>query len=186
MRPLFWKQLESCWVEYFDFYLMHAQGKEYFEKFKKCRAYEQALELKAEGLIRHVGLSFHDKSEVLDEILTEYPQMEFVQLQLHYMGYDGPVIQGRQGCEVCAKHGKSVIVMEPVKGGNLVKLPEDALRYITDLHGDSPVGYDSRSGRLPWGVYSDNTIFYLHTFVFPLQQSKMIYFYLMCSQQNIL
>lgn len=63
---------------------MHAQGKGYFEKFKKCRAYEQALELKAEGLIRHVGLSFHDKSEVLDEILTEYPQMEFVQLQLHY------------------------------------------------------------------------------------------------------
>lgn len=130
-------------MEYFDFYLMHAQGKGYFEKFKKCRAYEQALELKAEGLIRHVGLSFHDKSEVLDEILTEYPQMEFVQLQLqlHYMGYDGPAIQGRQCCEVCAKHGKSVIVMEPVKGGNLVKLPEDALRYITDLHGDSPVGY---------------------------------------------
>ena len=154
MRPLFQKQLESCWVEYFDFYLMHAQGKGYFEKFKKCRAYEQALELKAEGLIRHVGLSFHDKSEVLDEILTEYPQMEFVQLQLHYMGYDGPAIQGRQCCEVCAKHGKSVIVMEPVKGGNLVKLPEDALRYITDLHGDSPAGYDSRGGRLLWGVYS--------------------------------
>ena len=152
MRPLFQKQLESCWVEYFDFYLMHAQGKVYFEKFKKCRAYEQALELKAEGLIRHVGLSFHDKSEVLDEILTEYPQMEFV--QLHYMDYDDPDIQGRQGCEVCAKHGKSVIVMEPVKGGNLVKLPEDALRYITDLHGDSPAGYDSRGGRLLWGVYS--------------------------------
>lgn len=148
-------------MEYFDFYLMHAQGKGYFEKFKKCRAYEQALELKAEGLIRHVGLSFHDKAEVLDEILTEYLQMEFVQLQLHYMGYDDPAIQGRQGCEVCAKHGKSVIVMEPVKGGNLVKLPEDALRYITDLHGDSPAGYDSRGGRLLWGVYSDNTIFYL-------------------------
>ena len=80
-------------MEYFDFYLRHAQGKEYFEKFKKCRAYEQALELKAEGLIRHVGLSFHDKSEVLDEILTEYPQMEFVQLQLHYMDYDDPAIQ---------------------------------------------------------------------------------------------
>lgn len=126
-------------MEYFDFYLMHAQGKGYFEKFKKCRAYEQALEL---------------KSEVLDEILTEYPQMEFVQLQLHYMDYDDPAIQGRQCCEVCAKHGKSVIVMEPVKGGNLVKLPEDALRYITDLHGDSPAGYDSRGGRLLWGVYS--------------------------------
>lgn len=150
-------------MEYFDFYLMHAQGKGYFEKFKKCRAYEQALELKAEGLIRHVGLSFHDKSEVLDEILTEYPQMEFVQLQLHYyMDYDDPAIQGRQCCKVCAKHGKPVIVMEPVKGGNLVKLSEDALRYITDLHGDSPVGYAIHAA----AGYSGAFILIIQSFIF--------------------
>ena len=145
VRPLFQKQLESCGVEYFDFYLMHAQSKAIFEKFKKCRGYEQALELKAEGKIRHVGLSFHDKAEVLDEILTEYPQMEFVQLQLNYMDYDDPAIQGRQCCEVCARHGKPVIVMEPVKGGNLVNLLEDALHFITDLHGGSPASYAIRA-----------------------------------------
>ena len=153
VRPLFQKQLESCGVEYFDFYLMHAQGKAYFEKFKNCRAYEQALELKAEGKIRHVGLSFHDKAEVLDEILTEYPQMEFVQLQLNYMDYDDPAIQGRQCCEVCKKHGKPVIVMEPVKGGSLAQLPEDALAYLTALHGDSPAGYAIRAAAGYPGVF---------------------------------
>ena len=153
VRPLFQKQLESCGVEYFDFYLMHAQGKVYFEKFKKCRAYEQALELKAEGKIRHVGLSFHDKAEVLDEILTEYPHMEFVQLQLNYMDYDDPAIQGRQCCEVCQKHGKPVIVMEPVKGGNLVNLPADAAHYLTDLQGDSAAGYAIRAAAGYPGVF---------------------------------
>ena len=78
IRPLFAKQLELLGVEYLDFYLMHAQNARNFEKYKACRAYETALALKAEGKIRHVGLSFHDSAEVLDRILTEYPQMEFV------------------------------------------------------------------------------------------------------------
>lgn len=73
VRPLLEKQLHDCGLEYFDFYLMHSQNKEIFEKYKKCRAYEQAIEFKKEGKIKHLGMSFHDKAEVLDEILTEYP-----------------------------------------------------------------------------------------------------------------
>ena len=78
IRPFFESQLEACGVEYFDFYLMHSQSKDIFEYFKKCRAYETALELKKEGKIHHFGISFHDKAEVLEEILKEYPQIEVV------------------------------------------------------------------------------------------------------------
>ena len=144
VRPLFEKQLESCGVDYFDFYLMHAQSKDIFEKYKRCRAYEQAFELKTEGKIRHVGLSFHDKAEVLDEILTAYPQIEAVQIQLNYLDFDDPAVQSRLCYEVCRKHGKPVIVMEPVKGGNLVNLPEDAKKVLDDLHGGSPASYAIR------------------------------------------
>lgn len=80
IRPFFESQLEACGVEYFDFYLMHAQSKDIFAHFKKCHAYETALELKEEGKIRHFGISFHDKAEVLEEILKEYPQIEVVQI----------------------------------------------------------------------------------------------------------
>ena len=80
IRPFFLKQLEWCGVEYFDFYLMHAQGLRNYDKFKRCRAYETAYELKLEGLIRHLGLSFHDRAEVLDMILTEHPEIEIVEL----------------------------------------------------------------------------------------------------------
>ena len=76
IRPLFETQLEVCGVDYFDFYLMHAQSAERFEKYRRCRAYETALELKAEGKIRHLGISFHDSPEVLETILTAYPQIE--------------------------------------------------------------------------------------------------------------
>jgi hypothetical protein len=87
IRPLFESQLEACGVDYFDFYLMHAQSKEIFAKFKKCNAYETALQLKEEGKIKHFGISFHDRSEVLDDILTQYPQVEVVQIQLNYVDY---------------------------------------------------------------------------------------------------
>lgn len=144
IRPSFQKQLESCGVEYFDFYLMHAQTKTLFEKYKKCRAYEQAFELKAEGKVKHVGLSFHDSAEVLDEILTEYPDIEVVQIQLNYIDFEDPAVQSRKCYEVCVKHDKPVIVMEPVKGGNLVNLPEEGKKILDDLNGGSVASYAIR------------------------------------------
>ena len=144
IRPFFESQLEAFGVDYFDFYLMHAQNADNFKKFKACRAYETAFALKAEGRIRHVGLSFHDRAEVLDQILTEYPQIEVVQIQFNYLDYDDIAVQSRKCYEVCRKHGKPVLVMEPVKGGSLVNLPEEAKKVLDDLHGGSPASYAIR------------------------------------------
>ena len=144
IRPLFESQLAACGVEYFDFYLMHAQDRNIFEKFKKCRAYETALEFLAEGKIKHFGISFHDRAEVLEQILTEYPQIEVVQIQFNYVDYEDEAVESRKVYEVCEKHGKPVIVMEPVKGGSLVNLPPDAQKILDDLHGGSNASYAIR------------------------------------------
>lgn len=152
VRPFFESQLQACGVDYFDFYLMHAQNEENFKKFKRCRAYEQAFELKSEGKIKHVGLSFHDTAKVLDDILTEYPQIEVVQIQLNYVDYDDPAIQSRKCLEVCNKHAKPVIVMEPVKGGNLVNLPEEGKKYFDEL-GGSYASYAVRFAASCQGVF---------------------------------
>lgn len=133
IRPLFQNQLAACGVDYFDYYLMHAQSADIFAKFKRCRAYETALELKEEGKIRYFGISFHDKASVLEEILKEYPQIEVVQIQFSYVDYDDPAVESRKCYEVCRKFHKPVIVMEPCKGGNLTNLPEDAQKVFDDL-----------------------------------------------------
>ena len=144
IRPFFENQLEWCGTDYFDFYLMHAQNTEIYEKFKKCKAYETAFELKAEGKIRHVGISFHDTADVLEKILTEYPQIEVVQIQFNYLDYDDEAVQGRKVYEVCRKFGKPVLIMEPVKGGSLVNMPADAKKILTDLNGGSTASYAIR------------------------------------------
>lgn len=144
IRPFFESQLEACGVDYFDFYLMHAQNADNFKFFKKCRAYETAFALKEEGKVRHVGLSFHDKAEVLEQILTEYPQIEAVQIQFNYVDYDDPAIEGRMCYDVCRKFGKPIIVMEPVKGGNLVNLPEESSAVLSELGGGTAASYAIR------------------------------------------
>lgn len=144
IRPLFMSQLEACGVEYFDFYLMHAQNAKNFEQFKACRAYETAFELKKEGFIRHVGLSFHDSAEVLDNILNTYPEIEVVQIQFNYLDYTDPSVDSRGVYEVCEKHNKPVIVMEPVKGGQLVGLPDEAQAVFDELKGGSNASYAIR------------------------------------------
>lgn len=144
IRPFFEGQLAACSVDYFDIYLMHAQGADNFAYFKKCRAYETALEMMAEGKFRHFGISFHDRAEVLEQILTEYPQIEVVQIQFNYVDYDDPAVESRKCYEVCRKFGKPVIVMEPVKGGNLVNLPENAKAVFEELQGGRPASYAIR------------------------------------------
>lgn len=144
IRPFFESQLAACGVDYFDFYLMHAQSAENFEFFKQCRTYETALELKAEGKIKHFGISFHDRAAVLEQILTEYPQIEVVQIQFNYLDYNDPAVESRKCYEVCRKFNKLVIVMEPVKGGNLVNLPPDAKEVLDELNGGSPASYAIR------------------------------------------
>jgi len=144
IRPFFESQLKACGVEYFDFYLMHAQDRNNYQKYIRCRAYEIALQLKAEGKIRHFGISFHDKAEVLDMILTEHPEIEIVQIQFNYVDYEDASVESRKVYEVCEKHGKPVIVMEPVKGGSLVNLPDEADQILRGLNGGSNASYALR------------------------------------------
>ena len=144
IRPFFESQLEACGVSYFDVYLMHAQSAETFAFFKSCRAYETALALRDEGKLRHFGISFHDRAAVLEQILTEYPQVEVVQIQYNYLDEDDPAIESGRCLEVCRRFGKPAIVMEPVKGGNLANLPEDAAAPLKALGGGSPASYAVR------------------------------------------
>ena len=114
---------------------MHAQGRGNFQHYRSCRAYETALELKKEGKIRHLGISFHDTAEYLDMILSTYPEIEVVQIQFNYIDFDDDGVQSRKCYEVCRKHSKPIIVMEPVIGGSLVSLPDEAGAILDALGG---------------------------------------------------
>ena len=94
--------------------------------------------------MRHVGISFHDRAEFLEQILNDYPEIEVVQIQFNYLDYDDLAVQSRRVYEVCRKYNKPVIVMEPVKGGNLVNLPDEARKVLEELHGGSPASYAIR------------------------------------------
>ena len=144
IRPLFQQQLDACGVEYFDFYLMHAQGRRNYDHFKDCRAYETAFALKAEGKVRHVGISFHDSPDMLERILNDYPEIEVVQIQFNYLDYENPAVQSRAVYEVLERYGKPVLIMEPVKGGTLVKLPNEAQAVLDELGGGSNASYAIR------------------------------------------
>lgn len=136
MERIFNEQREKCGVEYFDYYLLHALDAEHYKTVKRLDCFEFALQKKAEGKVKHVGFSFHDSAEVLDEILTEHPETEFVQLQLNYLDWEDPNVQSRKCYETAVKHGKKVVVMEPVKGGTLANLPEKAKEVLHALHPD--------------------------------------------------
>ena len=138
--PFFESQLEACGVEYFDFYLFHAVRGSTDAHFTETNAYEIVKGLKAAGKIRHLGFSFHDNAEFLDAFLTKHPDLEFVQLQFNYADYDDLKVQSRRCYEVCRKHDKPVFIMEPVKGGSLINLPEEALSLMEG----SPAGYAIR------------------------------------------
>lgn len=144
IRPLFEQQLALCGVDYFDFYLFHALNRNSYQKHKACKSFETIRQLKSEGRIRHIAMSFHDTADILDLILTEQPQIEAVQLQLNYLDYDDPGVQSKACYDVAVKHGKRVIVMEPVKGGALVNLPEAAVAEFKKLGNATPVSYALR------------------------------------------
>ena len=144
IRPLFQKQLDACGVDYFDFYLMHALNASRIPHFRKTRAFEIVEELKKEGRIRHIGISFHDTADALEDILAEFPQIEVVQLQFNYVDYEDEKVQSRKCYEVCRRYSKPVIVMEPVKGGSLVDLPDSAQKVLDRLNGGSNASYAIR------------------------------------------
>ena len=111
--------LERTGAGYFDFYLLHALNKDSAKTFEEWGLWEYFLKKKEEGLIKHLGFSFHDSPEVLDDILSKHPEAEFVQLQINWADWEDPKVQSKGSWEVARKHNKDIIVMEPVKGGLL-------------------------------------------------------------------
>ncbi len=125
-------QLEKTGAGYFDYYLLHGIEAAMLPKYEGLDCFSWLLEKKAQGLVRHAGFSFHDTPELLDELLTKYPEMEFVQLQINYLDWESQWIHSRACYEVAEKHGKPVIVMEPVKGGSLAKVPAEVEKLFHD------------------------------------------------------
>jgi len=144
-RQMFYTSLERTGAGYFDFYLLHNLGENRTHYFDDYDIWNFLAERKAEGLIRHLGFSFHDKADELDKLLTAHPEMEFVQLQINYIDWESPAIESRKCLEVARKHGKPVIIMEPVKGGNLANPPEDVKKLFAEVNPDlSPSGWAVR------------------------------------------
>ena len=137
-------QRKKCGVEYFDYYLLHGVEASMIDKYEKFDCFRWLLDKKAKGLVRHAGFSFHDTPELLDSLLTKYPEMEFVQLQLNYLDWESQWIRARECYAVAEKHGKSVIVMEPVKGGTLARLPEAAEKLFRE--------HDAKASLPSWAI----------------------------------
>ncbi len=121
-KPIFNTQLERTGAGYFDYYLLHALNAGSVESIKKTGVWKFVWEMKEKGLIKHVGFSFHDTVEPLEKILENYPEMEFVQLQINYADWENDSIQSRQCYELARQYNIPIIVMEPVKGGSLATM----------------------------------------------------------------
>lgn len=136
---IFNEQLEKCGVDYFDYYLLHNLGVTHYEITQKFDSFAFVQEKKNEGKIRQIGFSYHDNADLLEKILTAHPEVDFVQLQINYLDWDNESIQSRKCYEIARKHNKPVIVMEPVKGGTLAKVPEKAEKLFKDYHPDMSI-----------------------------------------------
>ena len=123
MEKIFQESLDRAGLEYYDFYLLHAMSAEREQKADELGAWDFMKKLKAEGRAKHIGFSFHDTAEALEHILQNHPEMEFVQLQINYVDWESESVQSRKCYEVARKYNKSVIIMEPVRGGSLAIMP---------------------------------------------------------------
>ena len=131
---IFYEQMKKTGIrDYFDMYLIHDIETGNIDKYEKLDCFDWIINKKKEGLARHIGFSFHATPELLDRVLTDHPEMEFVQLQLNYLDWESESVQSRKNYEVCVRHGKPVIVMEPVKGGTLAKVPGKAEQMLKNL-----------------------------------------------------
>lgn len=152
VERIFQESLNRTGVDYFDFYLLHSVEKSHYPTYEKYQCFDFIQEMKKQGKIKYMGFSFHDDADFLDKVLTEHPEIDFVQLQLNYLDWENGVIQSRRNYEVARKHHKPIIVMEPIKGGTLASFSDDiekiykdyapqksiaswALRYVASLDG---------------------------------------------------
>lgn len=186
---IFEQRLANCGVDYFDYYLLHNLSEPRYEEIcKPCGLFGFISEKKKAGIIKNIGFSFHDSAKVLDRILTEHPEIDFVQIVINYFDWNSYVIQSKECYEVARKHGKQVVVMETVKGGMLANVPEEAkermrkaqpelsdaswaVRFATGLDGILAV----LSGMSNYSQVEDNTS-YMQDFVPMTEEEKKICF----------
>lgn len=139
MEEVFNEQLERTGAGYFDFYLLHGIDAGSREMFENSEAWEFIAEKKAAGLVRHIGFSFHDHASALEEILAKHPEAEFVQLQINYADWGDPVVESRNCYDTARKFGVPIVVMEPLRGGKLVGLPDEIGADLKKCRPDAPI-----------------------------------------------
>ncbi|MCW3787883.1 aldo/keto reductase [Plebeiibacterium sediminum] len=144
LERIFNEQLEKVGVDYFDYYLLHNLCVDNYVKAEKFDAFTFIQEKQKQGKIKHIGFSYHDNAKLLDEILTKHPEIEFVQLQINYIDWDNQSIQSGKCYEVAQKHGKKVVVMEPLKGGSLANVPDSVADHFKSSNSDLSVA--------SWGI----------------------------------
>lgn len=132
MERIFQTSLDRAGLSYYDFYLLHALGKDSAKKAEEVGAWDFIKQLKQEGRAKHIGFSFHDTADVLEDILQKHPEAEFVQLQINYADWDSEGVQARKCYETARRHNKAVIIMEPVKGGALATMTPEVQKLFKD------------------------------------------------------
>lgn len=135
-KQQFFKSLERTGAGYFDYYLLHALMENNYTKYDKYHIWDFVKEQKEKGLIRHFGFSFHAGPELLDKLLTQHSEVDFIQLQINYADWENPSVAARANYEVARRHNKSIVIMEPVKGGNLADPPQKVKELFKTYHPD--------------------------------------------------
>lgn len=144
-ETIFQKQLDRTHAGYFDYYFLHALGNQSIPDVERLDGFGFLKKKKEAGLIRHIGFSFHGDAPTLEKLLAAHPETELVQLQINYADWDSPTVEARKCYELCRRAGIPVSVMEPVKGGSLVHLPEKALALMKSVDPDaSPASWALR------------------------------------------
>ena len=144
-KEQFTTSLERTGAGYFDYYLLHAMMENNYTKYDKFHLWDYVAQKKADGLIKHLGFSFHAGPKLLDRLLTDHPEVDFVQLQINYADGENPDVTSRANYEMARSHGKSIVVMEPVKGGNLADPPAAVKKLFADYAPDaSPASWAIR------------------------------------------
>ena len=143
IEETFQSQLDNLGVECIDYYLLHNIQTINYDGFdgtggvaKKTHLFEHAKKWKEDGKIAHLGISFHSSAKLLDRVLAEHPEIEFVQISVNPIDWDSELVQGRDCYDVIRKHGRKVVIMEAVKGGGLAKLPDEAEALLRSVHPD--------------------------------------------------
>lgn len=144
LETIFADQLEKIGIDHFDYYLLHNINDTTYDTAKNTEAFTFLSGLKEKGLTKHIGFSFHGTPEMLDEILSNHPEIEFVQIQLNYLDWTSANVQSGKCYEVIRKYNKNVLVMEPIKGGKLAKVPAEVEKMFKD--------YDPNASVASWAV----------------------------------